>query len=172
LQRLISSLLDINRLEAGQPIINKRAVNPHVLVNEAVDATHTLAESKRQQLSVALDEDLPVISVDVDMIRRVLINLIENAIKYTPMQSAIEVGSRREGEMIRFWVRDNGPGIPQDALELIFEKFNRLQGDRYPKGLGLGLAFCRLAVRAHGGKIWVESAPGQGSNFIFLLPLR
>lgn len=172
LQRLISSLLDINRLEAGQPIINKRPVAPHVLVAEAVDATHTLAESKRQQLSVALEDDLPVISVDVDMIRRVLINLIENAIKYTPMQGAIEVGSRREGEMIRFWVRDNGPGIPQDALELIFEKFNRLQGERYPKGLGLGLAFCRLAVRAHGGKIWVESALGEGSNFIFILPLR
>jgi len=172
LQRLISSLLDINRLEAGQPIINKRSVQPRVLVNEAVDATHTLAESKRQQLSVVLDDDLPVISVDVDMIRRVLINLIENAIKYTPMQGAIEVGSRREGEMIRFWVRDNGPGIPQDALELIFEKFNRLQGERYPKGLGLGLAFCRLAVRAHGGKIWVESTLGEGSHFIFLLPIR
>lgn len=74
--------------------------------------------------------------------------------------------------MARFWVRDNGPGIPPEAFESIFEKFNRLQGDRYPKGLGLGLAFCRLAVRAHGGKIWVESAPGQGSHFIFLLPLQ
>ncbi len=172
LQRLISSLLDINRLEAGQPIINKRQVQPRQLINEAVDATHTLAESKHQQLSTAMADNLPLIAVDVDMIRRVLINLIENAIKYTPMQGKIEVGCQREEDTLKFWVQDNGPGIPEDALELIFEKFNRLQGERYPKGLGLGLAFCRLAVRAHGGKIWVESKLGEGSKFIFILPAR
>ncbi len=172
LQRLISSLLDINRLEAGQQITSKRPVQPVALVEEAVEVTHILAESKHQMLTTIAADDLPLLFADADMIRRVLINLIENAIKYTPMQSAIQVGCQREDGWVRFWVKDNGPGIPADALELIFEKFNRLQGDRYPKGLGLGLAFCRLAVRAHGGKIWVESKLGEGSLFVFTLPVE
>ncbi|MEN4010822.1 MAG: ATP-binding protein [Chloroflexota bacterium] len=172
LQRLISSLLDINRLEAGQAITSKTSFQPQTLLNEAVDMTHALAESKHQSLSTVVTHDLPSISADADMIRRVLINLIENAIKYTPMQGKIEVGCRHENGTLRFWVKDSGLGIPADALELIFEKFNRLQGDRYPKGLGLGLAFCRLAVRAHGGKIWVESKLGEGSLFVFTLPVE
>ena len=68
------------------------------------------------------------------------------------------------------WVEDTGQGIPPESREYIFEKFARLQGERFPKGLGLGLAFCRLAVQAHGGKIWVENPPGSGSRFMFTLP--
>lgn len=171
LQRLISSLLDINRLEAGQPITNRREVDPRELVAESLDAVRMLAESKGQTLKVELPAALPRIQADEDMLRRVLINLLENAVKFTPLNGSIEVGCTADGEMVRFWVKDSGQGIPEDALEAIFDKFTRLQADRYPKGLGLGLAFCRLAVRAHGGKIWAESKPGEGSRFVFVIPI-
>ena len=170
LQRLISSLLDINRLEAGQPITNRKEINPLELVEESVDAARMLAESKQQSLKLILLPDLPAIYADADMLRRVLINLLENAIKFTPVKGSIQLGCAAEEGLVRFWVEDSGMGIPEDALELIFDKFTRLQADRYPKGLGLGLAFCRLAVQAHGGKIWAESQPGVGSRFIFTIP--
>ena len=106
-----------------------------------------------------------MILVDVDMIHRVLINLLENAIKFTPVRGRIEVGGRVESaEWVRLWVRDNGPGIPPAEQERIFEKFTRLHGKKRPGGLGVGLAFCRLAVNGHGGRIWVESEPQRGPH--------
>ncbi len=170
LQRLISSLLDINRLEAGQPITNPRPVNPRTLIDEAADTVRNLVDSKQQSLTMQLPASLPEISADGDMLRRVLINLLENAIKFTPMNGAIELGAAVDSGVVRVWVKDSGPGIPKDALEFIFDKYTRLHADRYPKGLGLGLAFCRLAIQAHGGKIWAESKPGAGSSFIFTIP--
>lgn len=172
LQRLISSLLDINRLEAGQQITNKRLINPLTLVQDAADTVLPLAESKHQTLQIETSASLPDIEVDADMIRRVLVNLLENAVKFTPLQGAMQVGCRLQDPFVLFWVKDSGMGIPEEGLEIIFEKFNRLQPDRSPKGLGLGLAFCRLAVHAHGGKIWVESQPGTGSQFYFTVPVR
>ncbi len=76
-----------------------------------------------------------------------------------------------DGANVQFWVKDNGPGVPANGRERIFEKFARLKGKDGPGGLGIGLAFCRLAVQAHGGKIWVESEMGKGSKFIFVLPV-
>jgi PAS domain S-box-containing protein len=170
LQRLISSLLDINRLEAGQPITNPRPTDPRALIEEAVDAVQILANSKQQSLTVKVPTMLPEINADGDMLRRVVINLLENAIKFTPLNGAIELGAELEQGNVHIWVKDSGPGIPEDSLEIIFDKYTRLQADRFPKGLGLGLAFCRLAIQAHGGKIWAESKPGKGSRFIFSIP--
>ena len=104
------------------------------------------------------------------MIRRVIINLLENAVKFSRTETSIEVGAARNGPYVQFWVKDSGPGIPANARERIFEKFARLKGKDVPSGLGIGLAFCRLAVQSHGGRIWVESEDGQGSKFIFTLP--
>jgi signal transduction histidine kinase len=111
--------------------------------------------------------------VDVDMTHRILINLLENAIKFTPVRGQIEVGAQTtDGAFVKFWVRDNGPGIPVADRERIFEKFTRLRGrERRPGGLGVGLAFCRLAVLGHGGNIWVESELNQGTAFWFTLPV-
>lgn len=170
MQRLINSLLDINRLEAGQPIANRKLTVVPELVQEAVEAVKPNCDSKRQTILVKTDLDLPSVFVDADMVRRVLINLLENASKYTPSDTNIEIGAQLEGEEILFWVQDNGEGIPPEAQEKIFDRFVRLQGERFPRGLGLGLAFCRLAVQAHGGKIWVESQEGRGSRFMFKLP--
>jgi signal transduction histidine kinase len=167
---LISSLLDIYRLESGQAIVRKADIDPSELVRDGVDVIRPLAEGKNQLLTMTLADELPLISVDYDMIRRVFINLLENAVKFTPNGGTIEAGCAPEGLTVSFWVQDTGPGIPPESRDRIFEKYSRLQTDRFPKGIGLGLAFCRLAVQAHGGKIWVESTAGNGSRFIFTLP--
>jgi signal transduction histidine kinase len=172
IQRLVSSLLDVHRLEAGQPIVNQTAMNPLALLAEAAETMRLAAEAKKQVIRVDAPENLPMIWVDADMVRRVLINLMENAVKYSPTGSLIEVGAAAETAQVHFWVQDHGPGIPPESQELIFEKYKRLRPEPSTRGLGLGLAFCRLAVEAHGGKIWIESQQGSGSRFQFTLPIQ
>lgn len=172
LQRLINSLLDIKRLEAGQPITNLKDFNIKTIIEDSRDAVLPIIGSKRQQLHIQVEENIPLINADEGMIRRVLINLLENAIKFTPLDGNIFIGSRQENDKLLLWVADSGPGIPDEARERIFNKFTRLQADRFPKGIGLGLAFCRLAVHAHNGKIWVESSKDTGSCFNILLPFK
>jgi PAS domain S-box-containing protein len=171
IQRLINSLLDINRLEAGQPVVNFKVVDTNSLIEQAVKDTRPAAEGRRQSVETALPKQLAPIWVDADMIRRVLINLLENAIKFTPTEGQIQVGARSQGDWLHIWIKDNGPGIAPSDQERIFEKFTRLRGKDKPGGLGVGLAFCRLAVQAHGGRIWVESETGHGTAFTFTLPL-
>jgi two-component system sensor histidine kinase KdpD len=111
-----------------------------------------------------------MIDIDADMIRRVIINLIENAVKYTPSGTTVTTAARAGATELTFSVKDNGPGIPPAEQQRIFSKFTRLRHEAAPKGLGLGLAFCKFAVEAHGGRIWVESQLGQGANFSFTMP--
>ncbi len=172
IQRLINSLLDISRLEAGQKILDQNAIDPSVLVAEAIRDVELGASGRRQVMVKNLTMGMPLISVDVDMIHRVFINLLENAIKFTPAEGRIEIGGKVENaDWVKFWVRDTGPGIPQLELERIFEKFIRLRGKDKPAGLGVGLAFCRLAVQGHGGRIWVESELEKGATFWLTLPV-
>ncbi len=171
IQRLTNSLLDINRLEAGQPVGNRQPADAAALARDAVEAVLPTAENKRQQVSMTLPPDFPLILVDADMIRRVMTNLLENAVKYTPAGGKAEISGKYEDGWAYLWVQDSGPGIPASEHKRIFEKFTRLTGKDAPKGLGLGLAYCRLAVEGHGGRIWVESEPGEGSKFIFTVPL-
>jgi len=172
MQRLINSLLDINRLEAGQPITENMTVHVSRMVSEAVETTLPNIESKNQTIETWVADGLPDVHIDEDMIKRVLINLIENASKYSPSHSQILVSATLAEDEIRFTVDDNGPGIPEAYKDVIFEKFSRVNVSPTRKGLGLGLAFCRLAVNAHGGKIWVENRPEKGSSFVFTLPVR
>jgi len=172
MQRLVNSLLDIHRLEDGQPISNQQAVSLADLLRDCVEIVTPGAESKNQEIQAVVPSDFPNLWIDPDMIRRVLINLLENAVKFTPLHGKIQVGGKLEEDWAVLWVQDSGPGIPAEARERIFEKFVRLQsGPGIPKGVGLGLSFCRLAVEAHGGSIWVENKPGGGSSFQFRLPL-
>lgn len=171
IQRLTDSLLDMNRLEAGQEIGSCQPCDAGLLIQEAVDTLAPIIQNKEQTVKTDIAAGLPFILADPDMIRRVIINLLENAAKFTQQGGTIFVGSRSEEKMVRIWVEDNGPGIPSSEHERIFDKFSRLKLSDSPKGMGLGLAYCRLAVQGHGGKIWVESEPGLGSRFIFVLPI-
>jgi PAS domain S-box-containing protein len=174
IQRLVNSLLDVYRLESGQPIEALTVINPAELIKNTVNDVSPSSIGRRQTMKIKIEEKLPDIRVDADMIRRVLINLLENAIKFSKTETEIEVGARKNGDFIQFWVKDYGPGIAPSEHKRIFEKFARLKTriERRSSGLGIGLAFCRMAVQAHGGTIWVESEIGKGSKFIFTLPLK
>jgi NtrC-family two-component system sensor histidine kinase KinB len=172
LSRLIDSLLDINLLESGTAVLRKSPSSIAQLLEEAIEEVQPTADAKDQHLKVDGDgRGLPNLDIDEDMIRRVMINLIENAVKYTPSDGSIIISVQALDGEICFVVRDTGPGIDSKDQKRIFEKFARVERKGRSKGLGLGLAFCRLAVEAHGGRIWVESGQEQGSVFSFTLPV-
>jgi len=173
LQTLIRSLLDISHLEAGHPLTDMRFAEIAGLLEEAQKIIEPTLERRRATLMLAIPDDIPPVYVDSDMIGRVFINLLDNASKYTPEGKELTITAQPTGApngTIQISVSDQGQGIPPRYREVIFEKFRRIQGKDAPKGLGLGLAFCRLAVEAHGGTIWVDDAPGGGARFNFTLP--
>ncbi len=171
IQRLTDSLLDLNRLEAGQVVGQRQPAALPDLMTEALDTVALLVKDKKMQVELNSAPGLPEVMIDCDMIRRVIINLLENALKYSPAGGQIWIKLTPAGEFVQASIRDQGPGIPVSDQERVFEKFTRLRGKEGPRGLGLGLAFCRLAVTSHSGRIWVESQPGQGSAFKFTLPV-
>jgi PAS domain S-box-containing protein len=171
LSRLVNSLLDTTLLGAGKDVLDKAEASIQSVVEEAVEEVLPIAVAKSHEMSVKLAKNMPKILIDINMIRRVMINLLENAIKYTPSGGQITVHARRKGKQIIVRVQDTGPGVARDDQQRIFEKFIRASLADRPKGLGLGLSFCKLAIEAHGGRIWVDSEPGKGSNFYFRLPV-
>ncbi len=172
LRRLIDSLLDLRQLEEGKADLNRILVPPRLLAREAVDLVRPVIEKKKQALTVDVPTGLPPVSVDRDMITRVLTNLLDNAAKFTPAEGEIALTVEQGEVSLSFTVSDNGLGISPEAKSHIFERFTRLESARGTKGTGLGLPFCKLAVEAHGGDIWVDSTPGEGSRFTFRLPLE
>jgi len=171
IQRLTKSLLDINRLESGQPITEQEPVQPHQLAKSAYHALITQANNKEQNITISVPEEMPPIYADRDMIERVLINILQNAIKFTPPQGDIELGAEVSGDQARFWVKDSGPGIDPKQKDRLFEKYTRLETAEQVQGLGLGLAFCRMAVEGHGGQISAENHREGGSIFSFTIPI-
>ncbi len=169
--RLIESLLDLDRLEAGDAVIDKQKTSISDLIKDAVEEVRPIAEAKEHTLEVNIKPQLPEADIDFDLILRVLTNLLENAIKYTRTAGNIRISAKQEKKQIVVSVKDSGGGIPPADQKRIFEKYARIHREGRPKGRGLGLAFCRLAVEAHAGKIWVESSEGEGSTFHFTLPL-
>ena len=149
------------------------AVALEALLAEAIRTTRYLIDERRLQIVTELPTDLPELLVDRSMVARVLVNLIGNAVKFTPPGGAITVRARAEAPgWIAVTVADTGEGIPAEYQSHIFEKFGQVasrQGGR-SMSTGLGLTFCKLAVEAHGGQIGVESRPGEGARFTFTLP--
>ena len=170
IQRLTKSLLDINKLESGRAITNLEEVKPDELIHYAKQALITQSDAKKQTVSLTIPADLPLIHADRDMLERVLINLFQNAIKFTPSKGHIDFGVEADGNTIRFSVQDSGPGVDPEYIDRIFDKYTRINPDERIKGLGLGLAFCRLAVEGHKGQIWVENLPESGAKFTFTIP--
>ncbi|KPL07219.1 hypothetical protein AMJ86_05215 [bacterium SM23_57] len=171
IQRLINSLLDINRLEAGQIALDLKPVSLEKLVQESVDTLKPIIENRKLKVSIEIPPKLPRGMIDEDMIRRVIINLVENAIKYSPIEGFVNIHAAQSNDFLHIRVQDNGPGIPQEKRDEIFNKYTRLQGKVGYKGYGLGLAYCRLAIEGHGGEIWVADAPEGGSIFNFTIPV-
>lgn len=171
LQRLISTLLDVHRLESGQQITEKKPLSIPALIDEAVEIVTPAAISRQITIEKEILGTLPEVLGDDEMLRRVVVNLLENAVKFSPQRSNVLVAAKLSGREMTIWVEDHGPGIPADQRDRIFTKFIRLKADGISKGFGIGLAFCRLAIQAHGGSIWVENASEGGSRFIFTLPV-
>jgi two-component system, NtrC family, sensor histidine kinase KinB len=172
LSQLVDSLLDLRRLEAGKVLLNKDQINVTTLVTEAVEQVQPNAEGKGIELHAELPPRLPFVSIDADMIRRVMINLMDNSVKYMMDPGSITVTAKADPSEVTLSIQDTGPGIPATVQSRIFDKFVRGQREfAAPKGAGLGLAFCKLAVEAHGGRIWVDSQLGKGATFNFTLPI-
>lgn len=171
LSRLVDSLLDLRRLEVGELGVNRLPVDMGTLFTEALEQVEPYAAGKALTLRTLVAPELPPAGADADLIRRVVINLLDNAIKYTPQGGVITLAVKRTGATLTVSVRDTGPGVPEGEHQRIFDKFMRVQREAAPKGLGLGLAFCKLAIEAHGGHIWVDSGRGPGATFSFTLPL-
>ncbi|MCC7361882.1 MAG: GAF domain-containing protein [Anaerolineales bacterium] len=171
LARLVDSLLDLRRLEVGELGVNRLPVDLGGLFTEALEQVEPSAAGKRLSLRASVPPELPPAGADADLIRRVIINLLDNAIKYTPPDGQITLSAKRTGPNLTVSVRDTGPGVPEGERQRVFDKFMSVQREAGPKGLGLGLAFCKLAVEAHGGAIWVDSGRGPGATFSFTLPL-
>ncbi|HMQ29317.1 MAG TPA: GAF domain-containing sensor histidine kinase [Chloroflexaceae bacterium] len=189
---MINTLLDIARLEQGHMSLNCEPLSPYAVVDQTLDRLKVAAEAQRVRLAQELTVGLPLLEADREKLVRVLQNLLDNAIKFSPGGSVITLGASfahgdRDavgrlgadlsppdlvaGDWLVFWVRDQGPGIPPQYHERIFEKFGQVHGGRKVRGTGLGLTFCKLAVEAHGGRIWLQSAQGVGSTFALALPL-
>jgi signal transduction histidine kinase len=170
LLRLIMNLLDISKSEEGRLSPQLGPLDLALLVTDVFSALEVAAKSK----NVALERKLDVgaLRADSDLLRRVLENLLDNALRHAPEDSTVSVSSRRAGEKVELRVADSGRGVPEDMRERIFDPFVQLEGKDRPvtrSGRGLGLTFCRLAVEAQGGRIWVEDA-NPGAVFCLSLP--
>jgi PAS domain S-box-containing protein len=168
---LINAILDVGRLESGQMPLDRILLHIDELVGETLRMQAPLAAEKNLRLESILPGGLPPVKADRDLILRVLQNLVGNAIKFTPQDGTIwlEVQADPAANALRISVSDTGPGIPPEIQNTLFQRF--VTGRGAERGSGLGLAFCKLAIEAHGGRIWVESPSDQGATFSFTLPL-
>jgi len=170
MERLLRDLLDVSAIERGTLAIDRAPVRPIDLLAEAVDAHAAASAELGIGLSLDCEEELPEIAADFQRLLQILGNLLGNAIKFTPRGGQIIVGASVDADHMRFWVSDTGPGIPQDHVPHIFNKFSQRRA-RPQDGVGLGLAICKAIVDAHGGRIWVDSGVRRGTTVCFTMPL-
>jgi len=171
LSQIVSELLELSRIESGRVPLNLRPISAVKIIAPAVERLHLQAERAGLEVSVDCPENLPLVSADPSRLEQVVVNLLHNAIKFTPSGGHIEVNARLAPDAILFSVHDTGIGIAEDDLPRIFERFFKADRARSGGGTGLGLAIARHLVEAHGGKIWVESTEGKGSTFSFFIPI-
>ena len=169
---LVNSSLDLSKMEAGMMVFHFTQADVMPLIHKAVGEIEPLALAKKIRLRAENHEPLPLVKMDRERILQVLRNFLGNAVKYSFEGGEVRISARREDGKLKVSVSDTGPGIPKEDLAAIFEKYQ--QGPRghseSAKGTGLGLAIVKQIISAHGGTVWAESEPGQGTSFIFVLP--
>jgi two-component system sensor histidine kinase KdpD len=173
LNRLVGNLLDMSRIEGGVLKPEKEWYPLTVLIRDVLNRLHPLLQSRH--LHINIPKDLTAVELDYVQIDQVLTNVLENALRYSPPHSPLDVSIHFAAAEVLIRIADRGPGIPEEDLERIFDKFYRVMGRQplpdYPAGSGLGLAICKGVVEAHGGRIWAEQRPGGGSLFSIALPI-
>ncbi len=170
---LIGDILELAQLEEASLPLELATVRPWELVRETAQEWEFRFQQAEGTISADAPEDLPAIQADRSILRRVFANLLQNALTHSARAITVRLSARAEADGVLFTVADDGPGIPPEYHEVIFRKFERVRrGTHAPRvrSSGLGLAFCKLAVESHGGRIWVQSGPGEGSAFHFVLP--
>jgi len=173
LLRLINDLLDLTKLEAGMMRMSKTDIDLEAMVQKAIDLLSPLYTQKQLDVTVEIPGRLPRVMADPDRIEQVLINLISNAIKFTPEKGHISVGAAYQNGQVKVWISDTGVGIASRDLDRIFDKYQQLENKwTYGiKGTGLGLPIAKQIIEAHRGRIWAQSEEGKGSTFTFALPV-
>jgi two-component system sensor histidine kinase KdpD len=166
---LANNLLDMARLEAGAVVLNLQWQPLEEVVGGALAGMST--RMANHPVTVRLPRDLPLVEIDSLMIERVFANLLENAVKYTPSGTAIDISAATDQNELVVTVSDHGHGIPEGEKERIFEKFHRVASEGNQGGAGLGLTICRAIVEAHGGRMWADNLPTGGAAFHFALLL-
>lgn len=172
---LIEDLLEVARIEDATITLDVCPIAPGAFLAEVVEEWNVRFRQEGASVRVEVADDAPVFEADRGLLKRVFSNLIQNALTHTTNAVSLVLSARRDADGgILFTVADNGPGIPREYHELIFRKFERVRTPETPRvrSSGLGLAFCKLAVEAHGGRIWVASSEGRGSEFYVALPPR
>ncbi|MDX1953758.1 MAG: ATP-binding protein, partial [Verrucomicrobiota bacterium] len=171
---LIEDLLTISRLESGQITLNQQKLLLRPLVERVMDDLQSRAAEKDILLENRVNDEASA-NVDADRLQQVLFNLVDNSIKYGRLEGTVIVGAEPMADgFIKMWVKDDGPGIPPDATERVFERFYRVDRARSREqgGTGLGLSIVKHIVQSHGGEVWVESRLGEGATFYFTLPVE
>lgn len=171
LSQLVEEMLDLSRIESGQAPFRFEAVEAAELCAEAARRLTLQAERQNLTLSWSAEPALPPLRADRERLLRALINLVHNAIKFTPAGGAVEVYARRREDAVALGVRDTGCGIARENLERIFERFYKADRARATQGTGLGLAIVKHTAQAHHGTVEVDSVPGEGSDFRIVIPL-
>jgi len=172
---MISNILDVSKMEENKFSLKREEIEPDKFIDELLASVKILAELNGNKLEKQVSSDVPRVFADREILKRIIVNLVMNAFRYSSPNSKIEIkaGVDKAGKNVVFSVSDNGYGIPKEHRERIFDKFVQLEDKKVKAraGKGLGLTFCKMAVEAHGGKIWVESELGKGSTFSFSCPV-
>ncbi len=172
---MVNDLLDVSRMEGGELSLERGPISINRIIRDNLEKISAPPYNHARTISIKLDESLPPVVGDRNILDRVVGNLLSNAAKYTPKDGEIWVETSQDfPEELRVTVADNGSGISEEYHEKIFDKFFQAQAKREHQRIshGLGLTFCKLAVEAHGGRIWVESQEGKGSKFNFTIPVH
>jgi signal transduction histidine kinase len=172
MQHLVDSLLDISRMDAGEIEFSIGELDLRPMMEESI-RKFSIINTKNIRLETNIPEDLPLVSADREKIERILINLLDNAYKYTPDEGYIRLSAEQKKDMVQVCVIDNGTGIPKNERRRVFERFAQVPAERGKRrGFGLGLAYCKLAIERHLGEIWAEAGEDEiGSRFCFTLPI-